>query len=630
MEGCNMKETKFFIKSLLFVLFAVIMTCGGTKISAATNEFRGINWADQRDNFNSGVVYVSGLGPYDTYSSASIVADRVIGQFVSKLGTNSVRLPINEATVSEYWSTYTGAIDTALTKGKVILCYWGPRSGVGPADMNKWWNMWSTVTKKYGNNSNCYFEVFNEPNMYTPGDLCNLYAEWLRRFPNIPHERIILDGAFLAQAVVPVGDDPRLSKCLLAVHDYSFFVGNPDSMSEAAWEKHLSDSVGKYANRTICTEWGAPMSPGSKNGISYGYQDYSKSGGSYFVPYVRGITNQLRKWNMGSFYWVGLRDGDWYSMVKKSGSGSNITLTVSNQSGLDRMHYSWGNWMDTTPTTTPIPTDSTPLKDGWYYIKNVNAQKYLQVAENIGKSGQNIEIRTGSGKDGQKWYLKNLDNGYVTLKSALGDYMVDVTAQKNEDGTNIEIYTNNSGVAQQFSLQSSTTKGAYIIATKCSGLTKVLDAAGNKTADGTNVLQWTANGQTNQQWLFEAVSTPSPSTVVPTPVPSVTPSPSMPSDSPVIKKELTLEYSVNDWGSGYQVNFKVANNSGSDINTWTLKLNKSEINIDSSWNVNVKEDGNYYVITPLDWNSKISNGSFAEFGIQGVGNAPTELHYLLS
>ena len=34
-----------------------------------------------------------------------------MSQFVSKLGANSVRLPINEATVSTYWGTYTGVID---------------------------------------------------------------------------------------------------------------------------------------------------------------------------------------------------------------------------------------------------------------------------------------------------------------------------------------------------------------------------------------------------------------------------------------------------------------------------------------------------------------------------------------
>jgi len=83
------------------------------------------------------------------------------------------------------------------------------------------------------------------------------------------------------------------------------------------------------------------MSPGSKNGVSYGTLDYSKSPTNYFEAYVRGVSSQLRAWNMGSFYWPGLRDGDWYSMTTKSGSGANTTLTVSNQSGLQQLQNAW-------------------------------------------------------------------------------------------------------------------------------------------------------------------------------------------------------------------------------------------------------------------------------------------------
>src|SRR5215212_9665209 len=85
---------------------------------AATTDFRGVNWADQRDNFVNGVLHVSGLSSSDTYSSAAAVANQVIGQMYSITGANTVRMPINEPTVSSYWGTYTGAIDTALGKGR--------------------------------------------------------------------------------------------------------------------------------------------------------------------------------------------------------------------------------------------------------------------------------------------------------------------------------------------------------------------------------------------------------------------------------------------------------------------------------------------------------------------------------
>lgn len=604
----NMKRK--VLQFLTVVVAALVIRFGAADVTvtAGTSQFKGVNWADARDNFVNGVLYVSGLSSSDTYQSASAVADKVVGTFVTQLGANSVRMPINEPTVSNYWGTYTGAIDKALTKGKVILCYWGPSHQGGPADMNKYWNMWSTVVNRYGKNSNCYFEVFNEPHMYSATDLCNLYYNFLTRFPSVPRERIILDGAGLAQAITPVGNDSRLNNCLLAVHDYTMFVGNPSAMSEADWEKHISDSVGRFADRTICTEWGAPMSPGSKNGVQYGYQNYNSTSGSYFVPYVRGISSKLRKWNMGSFYWPGLRDGDWYSLMKKTGSGTNISLTVNNQSGLDRIHYAWGNGATPTPSTAPATAS---LKDGWYYIKNLNAQKYLQVAGDLGKSAQNIEIRTGSGKEGQKWYVKNMDNGYITLKSALGEFLVDVNREENTDGANIQIYNAHYKDAQQFKIQSTETNGVYVIATKISGLTKVLDAAGYKTEDGTNVCQWTYGGRNNQKWIFEAI---------PQSQPEVTPSSPQPS-APVIEptEKLSVDSTANSWGTGYQVSFKITNKSDRDVTDWTLKLKKSEITITSSWNVTLTETASEYVITPVEWNKTITKGNSIEFGIQGSG-----------
>ena len=121
------------------ILLAAALAVTGTVLvqepaHAGTSQFRGVNWADQRDNFVDGVLYVSGLGSADTYASAATVGDRVVGQLYSITGANTVRMPINEPTVAGYWGTYTGAIDQALTKGKVILAYWAV-SGGRPRDV---------------------------------------------------------------------------------------------------------------------------------------------------------------------------------------------------------------------------------------------------------------------------------------------------------------------------------------------------------------------------------------------------------------------------------------------------------------------------------------------------------------
>ena len=314
---------------------------------AVTSQFRGVNWADKRDNFVSGVLVLSGMSLSDDYQSASVVADRVIGQFQELFGTNSVRIPVNEPTILTFWDTYTGVIDMGLSKGRVVMGYWGPAQPSGPKNMNDWWSMWAKIVEKYGDHPNAYFEIFNEPHMYSKDELRNLYATWLEKFPDVPRDHILLDGSGLAWNVPDIADDPRFEGCLFAVHEYTFW--NMSITTEQGWKNSFKGKVGKYADRTVCTEWGGAMGPGEKNGVHYDYMDYNQPPNNYFTAYIRGMSDQLREWEMGSFYWPGLRDGDWYSMTKRSGEGANIKLEIVNQSGVDRMKMAWADTVETTP-----------------------------------------------------------------------------------------------------------------------------------------------------------------------------------------------------------------------------------------------------------------------------------------
>ena len=134
--------------------------------------------------------------------------------------------------------------------------------------------------------------------------------------------------------------------------------------------------------------------------------------------------------------------------------------------------------------------------------------------------------------------------------------------------------------------------------------------------EGTNVCQWLYYGNPNQEWVFEKVAEQS-VTPQPTPVPQ-----------PAVKG-LELSYTINNWGSGYQVSYKISNATGNTVNGWTLKVNKNQVNIDSSWNVKVTTSGDYYVITPVDWNASIANGGSIEFGSVGVGQIGNSFDYVL-
>ena len=264
------------------------------------------------------------------------------------------------------------------------------------------------------------------------------------------------------------------------------------------------------------------------------------------------------------------------------------------------------------------------IEDGWYYIKGVQSQKYLTVEGNKASGWTNVCISSGKGEDGQKWYVTNTDDGYINLTSGLGKYMLDVANGEDADTANIGIYQGYGGNAQKFVVKTTDDSGIYTIATKASNADRYLDVNGKKTADGTNVFQYRYNGAQNQQWEFVKVKDGQSQQQ------GTAPSTGKTADT---KQEaakesgLDLKYTINNWGSGYQVTYKIVNNSGSTVNGWTLKVNKNQVNISQSWNVKVTTSGNYYVITPVEWNSTIPNGSSVEFGSIGSGQIGDSFEY---
>ncbi|PJI10448.1 MULTISPECIES: family 43 glycosylhydrolase [Clostridium] len=175
--------------------------------------------------------------------------------------------------------------------------------------------------------------------------------------------------------------------------------------------------------------------------------------------------------------------------------------------GHDTSGYADFDYFRFSPTATGTSTGTNPssgvLNNGWYRIKNVHAEKYLQVAGNIGRATQNVELDSSSSAAGQKWYLNNIGNGLLTLKSALGDFTLDVCGGANDDGTKVEIYNAYGHTPQQFSLKPSSSGNSYVITTMCSNGSKALDDCNYSTNDGANVCEWSCTGGDNQSWSFE-------------------------------------------------------------------------------------------------------------------------------
>jgi hypothetical protein len=302
-----------------------------TPALAATNQFKGVNWADTRDNYNTGWVIPDGLSASDSYSQVYSVADSTIKGFESNLGANTVRLPINEPSVSQsWWGAYRGAIDAALNDGmKVILGYWTESTSVGTiTGMSAWNAMWDTVTSDYGSNPNVYFEPMNEPYGYSLSQWVSIASGWLAAHSSIPRSRVIISGTGYNDNVTGVGAASALNGTLLSLHIYPTWASYTQ---ESQWQSDLLGRIGAYTSRTIIDEFGAPMT----TGINY----LANHNGALNQSYFAAITDTARADSIGSVYWAGLKGGDPYSMEERSGSG----LVTNDASGVTQLQWGWGD-----------------------------------------------------------------------------------------------------------------------------------------------------------------------------------------------------------------------------------------------------------------------------------------------
>ena len=297
-------------------------------VTSSTINFKGVNWADPRDNFVDDWLVLSGLSTTDNSDLTLSKTETILSAFQAQ-GANTVRLPVNPATVLQsWWPRYAAVISKASAKGmKVILAYWeGASSKDGKVDdSTAYWLMWSTVVGKYVNNGNVYFEAFNEPHGYSLANLKYLYATWLARYPQVARRRVVLDGAGYATDVNGIGADSRFDGCLLSFHFYTWF--NSNYKTTADWELPVR-SLG-YPRRTITTEFGVPMA-GNKD-----YAGVPAADGD--VAYLQGMTNGLHNLGVGCVYWPGLRTGDTYSMFTYTGNA----VKVNSATGLARLQYAW-------------------------------------------------------------------------------------------------------------------------------------------------------------------------------------------------------------------------------------------------------------------------------------------------
>ncbi|WP_203689195.1 cellulase family glycosylhydrolase [Streptomyces sp. SID12488] len=304
--------------------------------SKDTTQFKGVNWADPRDNFADDLLQLSGLSTSENYARTYSKASRIISAFRANLGANTVRLPINPYTVNgSYWKSYRAVIDAASDQGfKVIVSYWegtGVQKDGFIDDTATFWPMWDRVVKTYKKDKHVYFEPMNEPHGYTDTEWADIAAKWLARYKSVPRNQVFVSGAGYNDHVTSVCADPRLKGTYLSLHHYGFW---KEYATYDQWVADLKVRIGNCANRTVADEFGAFMTTGL---------DYNKkTPDNNFINFMQAVTDTFRELKMGSVYWPGLRTDDMYSVQKLVGDPNRPWLATTNQSGADRLAWGWG------------------------------------------------------------------------------------------------------------------------------------------------------------------------------------------------------------------------------------------------------------------------------------------------
>ncbi|GAA1578360.1 hypothetical protein GCM10009789_34840 [Kribbella sancticallisti] len=434
---------------------------------ANTSEFRGVNWADPRDNYASDEVVPSGLSTADDYATTYRKATGTVLEFRKELRANTIRLPINPSSVgTDWWKSYQAAIDASVGNGfKVILSYWEANDAKDGRvdDPAAYAAMWDTVVAKYGKNPRVYFEPMNEPFGYSLDEWVSLTSSWLARHQDVPRKQVVISGTGYNDNVTGVGAAPELKGTLLSLHFYGFW---DDATTEAEWLANLRPRIGSYGWRTIIDEAGSPMT----TGLNYGNHE-----GNVYTSYFGALTQVAREQSMGVVYWPGLRDGDAYSMTTQVGEGD---LAVNSESGLAQLQWGWG-------LLKKEPVNDLPPAPPGDVLRGVESGRCVDVPGFSTTNGTALDLWDCNGGGNQSWNW--------TAEKQLTVYGEKCLTIDGSSAGSPVIITDCTGAQNQaWELHADLSISSIGHPGLC------LNAAG--TGNGSPVTVAACNGQANQQW----------------------------------------------------------------------------------------------------------------------------------
>lgn len=141
--------------------------------------------------------------------------------------------------------------------------------------------------------------------------------------------------------------------------------------------------------------------------------------------------------------------------------------------------------------------------DGSYSIRSDCNGLFLDVAGGSSKNGANVCLYTSNGTWAQKWEIERVsqpvNDGPYRISTALSSKkVIDLSGGSLENGAAIQIYSDNSSLAQDWNVVFDRNTGFYSILSARSG--RSFDIPGGSKSSGARIQQYSSNRSKAQQW----------------------------------------------------------------------------------------------------------------------------------
>ncbi len=193
-----------------------------------------------------------------------------------------------------------------------------------------------------------------------------------------------------------------------------------------------------------------------------------------------------------------------YYAIQANGSNDDLHQSAK---GAKKLAEMMGELLSAEPA--PEPVYIAPESGVSYMLRNVNSGLYLEVADGKAEAGANVQQWGADTPSAHNtWTFRQAVGDYYWMYSNLGGgdtYVLDVNNGSRDNGTNIDIYTNNTYSSQFFRILDNG-DGTVTLLTRASRDAAAVEVISAKTENGANVQQWEVNGHNCQKWVMEKVN----------------------------------------------------------------------------------------------------------------------------